>query len=213
MLAAAARPVDRGDRRGRRGAGPGHRGRLRQVRRGRRRCLRVVTAGMGTPINEPADRSRAPPDDRAAVRAVARASSLFLRDACGCRTVGGGATWAAGGVAAGADPEHAVAVPLLFRRGRYHHVDPDTRARPIDATVAATFAAEATEVQAPLPPTARMRHRCGPGSAAVPGRTGSAARRRLRGGAGPGRAAGHRRGARPAGPAGRGERPGRLRSH
>ncbi|MGC4813187.1 ATP-binding cassette domain-containing protein [Micromonospora sp. DT228] len=121
--------------------------------------LRVVTEGMGAPINEPADRSRAPLDDRAAVHAVTRASSLFLRvvrlpDRWWRRDLGPLVGWRAGG-----DPEHAVAVPLLFRRGRYHHVDPDTRAyAPIDATVAATFAAEATEVQAPLPPTARMRH-------------------------------------------------------
>ncbi|WP_328382086.1 ATP-binding cassette domain-containing protein [Micromonospora zamorensis] len=121
--------------------------------------VRVVTEGMGSPINEPADRSRAPLDDRAAVHAVTRASSLFLRevrlpDRWWRRDLGPLVGWRAG-----ADPERAVAVPLLFRRGRYHHVDPDTRVYgPIDAAVAATFAAEATEVQAPLPPTARMRH-------------------------------------------------------
>ncbi|MFG2051478.1 ATP-binding cassette domain-containing protein [Micromonospora sp. NPDC048935] len=121
--------------------------------------LRVVTERMGSPINEPADRSRAPLDDRAAVHAVTRASSLFLREVrlperWWRRDLGPLVGWRAG-----ADPEHAVAVPLVFRRGRYHHVDPDTRVYgPIDATVAATFAVEATEVQAPLPPTARMRH-------------------------------------------------------
>ncbi|MCG5468243.1 ATP-binding cassette domain-containing protein [Micromonospora sp. LAH09] len=121
--------------------------------------VRVVTEGMGSPINEPADRSRAPLDDRAAVHAVTRASSLFLRevrlpDRWWRRDLGPLVGWRAGD-----DPERAVAVPLVFRRGRYHHVDPDTRAYgPIDATTAATFAAEATEVQAPLPSTARMRH-------------------------------------------------------
>ncbi|MET7706421.1 ATP-binding cassette domain-containing protein [Micromonospora sp. NPDC005413] len=121
--------------------------------------VRVVTEGMGSPINEPADRSRAPLNDRAAVHAVTRASSLFLRevrlpDRWWRRDLGPLVGWRAGD-----DPERAVAVPLVFRRGRYHHVDPDTRAYgPVDATVAATFAAEATEVQAPLPPTARMRH-------------------------------------------------------
>ncbi|MBQ1033360.1 ATP-binding cassette domain-containing protein [Micromonospora sp. C97] len=121
--------------------------------------LRVVTEGMGSPINEPADRSRAPLDDRAAVHAVTRASSLFLREVrlperWWRRDLGPLVGWRPGD-----DPQRAVAVPLVFRRGRYHHVDPDTRAYgPVDATVAATFAAEATEVQAPLPSTARMRH-------------------------------------------------------
>ncbi|MEU8424334.1 ATP-binding cassette domain-containing protein [Micromonospora sp. NPDC048835] len=121
--------------------------------------LRVVTEGMGSPINEPADRSRTPSDDRAAVHAVTRASSLFLREVrlperWWRRDLGPLVGWRADD-----DPERAVAVPLMFRRGRYHHVDPDTRAYArIDAAVAATFGAEATEVQAPLPSTARMRH-------------------------------------------------------
>ncbi|MBM0277258.1 hypothetical protein JM949_18600 [Micromonospora sp. STR1s_6] len=121
--------------------------------------LRVVTEGMGNPVNEPADRSRAPLGDRAAVRAVSRASSLFLREVrlphrWWRRDLGPLVGWRAGD-----DPERALAVPLVFRRGRYHQVDPDTRVYgPIDATVAATFAAEAIQVQAPLPPTARMRH-------------------------------------------------------
>ncbi|MEU4555189.1 NHLM bacteriocin system ABC transporter ATP-binding protein [Micromonospora violae] len=121
--------------------------------------VRVVTEGMGSPINEPADRSRAPLDDRAAVHAVTRASSLFLREVrlperWWRRDLGPLVGWRAGD-----DPERPVAVPLMFRRGRYHQVDPDTRAyASIDATAAATFAAEATEVQAPLPPAARMRH-------------------------------------------------------
>ncbi|WBB76702.1 ATP-binding cassette domain-containing protein [Micromonospora sp. WMMD1128] len=119
----------------------------------------VVTEGMGCPVNEPADRSRVPLDDRAAVHAVSRASSLFLRevrlpDRWWRRDLGPLVGWRVA-----VDPERAVAVPLVFRRGRYHHVDPDTRAHgPVDATVAATFAAEATQVQAPLPSTARMRH-------------------------------------------------------
>ncbi|WP_217809874.1 ATP-binding cassette domain-containing protein [Micromonospora sp. NBS 11-29] len=121
--------------------------------------LRVVTEGMGTPVNEPADRSRTPLDDRAAVHAVSRASSLFLREVrlpgrWWRRDLGPLVAWRAVD-----DPERALAVPLVFRRGRYHHVDPDTRARgPVDARLAATFAAEATQVQAPLPPVARMRH-------------------------------------------------------
>ncbi|MEV0004752.1 ATP-binding cassette domain-containing protein [Micromonospora sp. NPDC050980] len=121
--------------------------------------LRVVTEGMGSPVNEPADRSRTPLDDRAAVHAVSRASSLFLRglrlpERWWRRDLGPLVGWRVGG-----DPERAVAVPLVFRRGRYHQVDPDTRAyAPVDPTVAATFAAEATQVQPPLPPIARMRH-------------------------------------------------------
>ncbi|MDG4782179.1 ATP-binding cassette domain-containing protein [Micromonospora sp. WMMD961] len=121
--------------------------------------VRVVTEGMGSPVNEPADRSRAVLGDRAAVHAVARASSLFLRevrlpDLWWRRDLGPLVGWRADD-----DPEHAVAAPLVFRRRRYHQVDPDTRAySPINATVAATFAVEATQVQAPLPQTARMRH-------------------------------------------------------
>ncbi|SCF07101.1 ATP-binding cassette domain-containing protein [Micromonospora chokoriensis] len=121
--------------------------------------VRVVTEGMGSPVNEPADRSGAALGDRAAVHAVSRASSLFLREVrlperWWRRDLGPLVGWRVG-----TDPEQAVAVPLVFRRRRYHQVDPDTRARsPISAAVAATFAVEATQVQAPLPPTARMRH-------------------------------------------------------
>ncbi|MGW0217104.1 ATP-binding cassette domain-containing protein [Micromonospora chokoriensis] len=121
--------------------------------------VRVVTEGMGSPVNEPADRSGAVLDDRAAVHAVSRASSLFLREVrlperWWRRDLGPLVGWRVG-----ADPEQAVAVPLVFRRRRYHQVDPDTRAHsPISAAVAATFAVEATQVQAPLPPSARMRH-------------------------------------------------------
>ncbi|MCZ7375188.1 ATP-binding cassette domain-containing protein [Micromonospora sp. WMMC250] len=121
--------------------------------------VRVVTEGLGSPVNEPADRSGAVLDDRAAVHAVSRASSLFLREVrlperWWRRDLGPLVGWRVG-----VDPERAVAVPLVFRRRRYHQVDPDTRARsPISAAVAATFAVEATQVQAPLPPSARMRH-------------------------------------------------------
>ncbi|MGW1447175.1 ATP-binding cassette domain-containing protein [Micromonospora sp. NPDC002411] len=122
--------------------------------------VRVVTEGMGSPVNEPADRSGALLSDRAAVHAVSRASSLFLRevrlpDRWWRRDLGPLVGWRVG-----ADPEQAVAVPLVFRRRRYHQVDPDTRAHsPISPAVAATFAVEATQVQAPLPPpSARMRH-------------------------------------------------------
>ncbi|MGW4682069.1 ATP-binding cassette domain-containing protein [Micromonospora taraxaci] len=121
--------------------------------------VRVVTEGMGSPVNEPGDRSGALLGDRAAVHAVSRASSLFLRevrlpDRWWRRDLGPLVGWRVG-----ADPEQVVAVPLVFRRRRYHQVDPDTRAHsPISAAVAATFAVEATQVQAPLPPSARMRH-------------------------------------------------------
>jgi NHLM bacteriocin system ABC transporter ATP-binding protein len=121
--------------------------------------VRVVTEGTGSPVNEPPDRARAPLDDRTAVHAVARSSSLYLRevtlpDRWWRRDLGPLVGWRVGD-----DPERAVAVPLVFRRGCYHRVDPDTRASAaVDAATAATYAAEATQVQAPLPPAARMRH-------------------------------------------------------
>ncbi|WP_341718753.1 ATP-binding cassette domain-containing protein [Micromonospora sp. FIMYZ51] len=121
--------------------------------------IRVVTEGMGSPVHEPTDRSRTPLDDRVAVHAVCRASSLFLREVqlpahWWRQDLGPLVGWRVGD-----DAQPAVAVPLLFHRGRYHHVDPDTRAHgPVDAGFAAGIAAEATQVQAPLPLAARMRH-------------------------------------------------------
>jgi NHLM bacteriocin system ABC transporter ATP-binding protein len=119
--------------------------------------VRVAIPGMDAAVTEPADRSRLPAGERLAVRAVARASGLFLREVRlpprWWRTdLGPLIAWQ------GDDPETAAAAPLLFRRGRYHQVDPETRAYTrLDAARIAGLAPAATQVQPPLPPDAGVR--------------------------------------------------------
>jgi NHLM bacteriocin system ABC transporter ATP-binding protein len=119
-------------------------------------------------VTVPADRAQAGAGDRDALRAVARASALHLRDvqlperwwrADHGPLVG----WEADAepaperglrlAALGAPPEPAgTATALVFRRGRYHRLDPETRAAtPLDARAAARFGTAATQVQVPLP--------------------------------------------------------------
>jgi NHLM bacteriocin system ABC transporter ATP-binding protein len=114
-------------------------------------ALRVV--GGGAPVREPADRTRQPSDGRAALRAVARTSGLHLRelrlpDRWWRRDLG-----PLIGLHATAGP-----VPLVFRRGRYRRVDPETRASvAVDAAAAASFDRAAAQVQPPLPAAAGLR--------------------------------------------------------
>jgi NHLM bacteriocin system ABC transporter ATP-binding protein len=120
--------------------------------------LEVLASRSGHTITEPADQRNHPTTAEEALRAVARSSSLHLRDTklpegwwrrdlgplVGWRTVEGRA-W-----------PHAV--PLLFRGGRYREIDPVTRAeRPVDRAAAAAFGPTATQVQEPLPVAADLR--------------------------------------------------------
>ncbi|SCG41609.1 ATP-binding cassette domain-containing protein [Micromonospora rifamycinica] len=121
--------------------------------------LRAVTAGWDATVEEPTDRSRTPDGERAAVHAVARASGLFLREVrlperWWRRDLGPLIGWRDGD-----DGGPPVAVPMVFRRGHYHRVDPETRVhRRVSPAFAAELAAAATQVQAPLPHVAALRH-------------------------------------------------------
>lgn len=120
--------------------------------------LTVLRGPSGHAIIEPADQRDPPGTTQEALRTVARSSSLYLRDTrlperwwrcdlgplIGWRTV------------AGSESPHAE--PLLFRNGRYHEIDQETRAaRPVGRAAAAAFAPVATQVQWPLPADAGMR--------------------------------------------------------
>ncbi|MEO3746749.1 ATP-binding cassette domain-containing protein [Plantactinospora sp. B5E13] len=155
--------------------------------------LRLLTAETGVTVSEPADRRLAVPDEREAIRAVARSSALHLRDVRlpaqwwrrdlgpligWCRpapapaTSDGTPTTSDGTPTAGT-PEPAVpdeaatddepgpptAVALVFRRGRYRAVDPQTGAAVvIDAARAGRYERAATVIQLPLPQRAGFGH-------------------------------------------------------
>jgi NHLM bacteriocin system ABC transporter ATP-binding protein len=119
--------------------------------------LRVLVTGSAYAISEPADQRNPPVTAEEALRAVARTSSLHLRQTklpgrwwredlgplIGWRVVEG-RNW-------------PLAVPLRYRRGRYREVDPVTRAeRPVDRATAAAFGPTATQVQQPLPAAAGL---------------------------------------------------------
>jgi NHLM bacteriocin system ABC transporter ATP-binding protein len=110
-----------------------------------------LVAGSGLPVMEPAGRRDEPSDLAEAVRAVARSSSLHLRDVrlpddwwkhdlgplLGWRAVEGAGT---------------TVVCLIHRRGRYREVDPETGAVLASGRAAADGVSRtATQVQRPLP--------------------------------------------------------------
>ncbi len=121
--------------------------------------LTLLLEATGHPVVEPADRSRTPASEVDAVRAVARSSGLNLRD---LRLPPG--WWRQdlgpliGWHGRGTDGATVVAVPLLFRRGRYRRVDPETRAAAVvDAAAARAYGESAAQLQVPLPLGAGMR--------------------------------------------------------
>jgi NHLM bacteriocin system ABC transporter ATP-binding protein len=119
--------------------------------------LTLLAGHSGHAIVEPADQRNLPATAQDALMAVARSSSLHLRDTTlppgwWRRDLGPLVGWRA---TDGADWPHAV--PLLFRRGQYREVDPETKAeRPVDRAGAAAFGATATQVQVPLPAAATL---------------------------------------------------------
>lgn len=117
--------------------------------------LCALLDGTGAPVREPAARSAGgSADPRAAVRAVARASGLHIRDIrlparWWQADLGPLVGWRADGAA----------VPLVYRRGRYRAVDPETHtSQALDRNSAGGFGETATQVQPPLPSRAGMRH-------------------------------------------------------
>ncbi|WFE22200.1 ATP-binding cassette domain-containing protein [Solwaraspora sp. WMMD937] len=122
--------------------------------------LRVVSGRYGGDVSEPADRDRMPATERQAVQLVARRSGLHLRELrldarWWRRDMGPLIGWR---YDTADEKGTLVAVPLVFRRGRYHQVDPETHAAvAVSAAMAADFRPEATCVQPPIPPAARMR--------------------------------------------------------
>jgi NHLM bacteriocin system ABC transporter ATP-binding protein len=114
--------------------------------------VRLVTQGSGTPVVEPTDHRRPPSAEADAIRAVAHSSALHMRDVqlpdeWWRRDLGPLIGWRP---AEGDDPPTAAV--LLFRRGRYRQVDPDTHAtRTVDRAAAREFDSTATQVQTPLP--------------------------------------------------------------
>ena len=119
--------------------------------------LRLLVADEQVPVVEPSGGRRSPADAEEAVRAVARASALHLRDIAlppdwWRRDVGPLVGWHR------SDAGDVTAAALVFRRGRYRRVDPDTRhGTPLDRRTAAGFGDTATQVQVPLPPDATPR--------------------------------------------------------
>jgi NHLM bacteriocin system ABC transporter ATP-binding protein len=104
-------------------------------------------------LAEPAHRGGLPASDEAAVREVARKSALHLRDVelsvnWHRRDVGPLIGWQRAEDDAAADR----AVALVFRRNRYHIVDPVTgAATPLNRARAGSLRPAVTQVQVPLP--------------------------------------------------------------
>jgi NHLM bacteriocin system ABC transporter ATP-binding protein len=125
--------------------------------------LRALIVDEHVTVVEPADRSQEPADQREALKAVARNSGLHLRsvrlpDDWSRRDLGPLIGWSRpaesvhDGVAIEADPPGVQAVALVYRRGRYRMVDPQTRATmPLSAAEIARFGEAATQCQIPLP--------------------------------------------------------------
>jgi NHLM bacteriocin system ABC transporter ATP-binding protein len=113
----------------------------------------LVDATTAVGLAEPAHRGGLPASDEEAVREVARKSSLHLRDVelsgnWHRRDVGPLIGWQR------AEDDSAVdrAVALVFRRNRYHIVDPVTgAATPLNRARAGSLRPAVTQVQVPLP--------------------------------------------------------------
>ena len=117
----------------------------------------LVDATTAAGLAEPAQRGGLPASDEEAIREVARVSALHLRDVelsgnWHRRDVGPLIGWqqpAEGGAEASAADR---AVALVFRRNRYHTVDPFTGvATPLNRARAGALRPAATQVQVPLP--------------------------------------------------------------
>ncbi|WP_198955541.1 ATP-binding cassette domain-containing protein [Frankia sp. CcI49] len=133
--------------------------------------LRVVT-GDPELVREPVDRGQEPRDEREALLAVARSSALYTRELAlpagwWRRDFGPLVIWRPIGEQPELDPvdeRPVLALPAVFRRGRYHTVDPDTLARtPVGRAEAAGFAEHALTVQLPMPPGGGLRGLLGAG--------------------------------------------------
>jgi len=122
-----------------------------------RRVMALLTVLVGPTtaagLAEPAHQGALPASDEEAIREVARVSSLHLRDVelsgnWHRRDVGPLVGWRRAGEDGAAD----AAVALVFRRRRYHTVDPLTGAvTPVDRARAGALRPAATQVQVPLP--------------------------------------------------------------
>lgn len=122
--------------------------------------LRVVTGHDRDLVREPIDRELNPRDDRDAVLAVARSSALHTREVALPadwlrRDVGPLVVWQPIGDVPVFDrtAERPVrALPVVFRRGRYHRVDPETLAcTPLRGPAAEDLGEQALTVQLPMP--------------------------------------------------------------
>ncbi|WP_432842724.1 ATP-binding cassette domain-containing protein [Dactylosporangium sp. CA-092794] len=113
-------------------------------------ALRLLTAAAGVPVAAPADRRQPMSTDREAVAAVARGAALHLRDVklppgWWRRDLGPLLGWRLGDAGERAEC-------LVFRRGRYHRIDPVTGAtQRLGPAAARDYLASATQVQLPLP--------------------------------------------------------------
>ncbi|BEL08930.1 NHLP bacteriocin export ABC transporter permease/ATPase subunit [Actinoplanes sichuanensis] len=127
----------------------GHTGRGERFRRAAA-ALRLVAGAGGLPVVEPAGRRDEPADLAEAVRAVARSSSLHLRDVqlpedWWRHDLGPLLGWRA-------EETGTAVVCLVHRRGRYREVDPETGAVLATGRAAADGVSRtATQVQVPLP--------------------------------------------------------------
>ena len=114
--------------------------------------LRAVLTGWERQVVEPADHSVQYADDRAALVAVARGSSLNLRPVVldsrwWTEDLGPLVVWRK-------DPTSGLerAVPLVFRGRQYREIDPETRAlTPLDAKSVRHISDRGTLIQPPLP--------------------------------------------------------------
>jgi NHLM bacteriocin system ABC transporter ATP-binding protein len=113
----------------------------------------LVDARTAAGLAEPAHRGGLPASDEEAIRDVARVSSLHLREVklsgnWHRRDVGPLIGWRRAQEGGAADS----AVALVFRRRRYHTVDPFTGAvMPVDRARAGVLRPAATQLQVPLP--------------------------------------------------------------
>ncbi len=128
--------------------------------------LRVVVTDPDL-VREPVDRSRAAAGERDTVHLVARSSALHTREVAlppdwRRRDLGPLIGWRPVGEPDPSDPtqERPVrAVPMLFRHGRYHAIDPETLARgPVD-----DLAGHALAVQTPMAADGGLRGLLGAG--------------------------------------------------
>jgi NHLM bacteriocin system ABC transporter ATP-binding protein len=131
--------------------------------------LAVLLGGAAAGLAEPAGRTRLPASDAEAVRDVARSSGLHLRDVelsgdWYRRDVGPLIGWQQATDPGAADRASA----LVFRRGRYHLIDPFTgTATRLSRASARAMREAATQVQVPLPAKSGIRTALGLGVAGV----------------------------------------------